>query len=238
MINAFSIAFGQLSDKSFRRVIWVGLIGSCIIFAILWSAIGTALFSTQLYFTGWLWGLFDWVGEWLTDIFGGLAVVFLTWLLFPSVVTLIVSFFLEDAIKAVESRHYPELADTRRQSVKEIVLITVKFTLISLVLNILALPIYVIFFFIGPLNLFVFYALNGYLLGREYFELVAHRRYDPLQAIHLRSTFKGQMFLAGVVIAFLMTIPVVNLVAPMVATAALVHLVHTWQSRLDVLANR
>ena len=166
------------------------------------------------------------------------AVVFLTWLLFPSVVTLIVSFFLEDAIKAVESRHYPELADTRRQSVKEIVLITVKFTLISLVLNILALPIYVIFFFIGPLNLFVFYALNGYLLGREYFELVAHRRYDPLQAIHLRSAFKGQMFLAGVVIAFLMTIPVVNLVAPMVATAALVHLVHTWQSRLDVLANR
>ena len=183
MINAFSIAFGQLSDKSFRRVIWVGLIGSCIIFAILWSAIGTALFGTQLYFTGWLWGLFDWVGEWLTNIFGGLAVVFLTGLLFPSVVTLIVSFFLEDAIKAVESRHYPELADTRRQSVKEIVLITVKFTLISLVLNIVALPIYVIFFFIGPLNLFVFYALNGYLLGREYFELVAHRRL--IRVLHL-----------------------------------------------------
>ena len=238
MIKAFSLAFGQLSDKSFRRVMWIGLIGSCIIFAILWTAMGAALFSTQIYFTGWMWGLFDWIGEWLTDIFGGLVIIFLTWLLFPSVVTLIVSLFLEDAIRAVESRHYPELPETRQQSIKEIVGITVKFSVISLVLNILALPIYIIFFFIGPLNLFVFYALNGYLLGREYFELVAHRRNDPLQALRLRSAFKGQMFLAGVIIAFLMTIPIVNLIAPIVATAALVHLVQAWHYRLDVTADR
>lgn len=238
MFNAFSLAFGQLSDKTFRRVLWIGVLGSCAIFAILWIALGGALFSTQVYFTGWMWGLFDWIGEWLTDLFGSLVIIFMTWLLFPAIVTVIVSFFLEEAIQSVESRHYPDLPVTRRQSIKETVMITVKFSLIALVLNIIALPIYVIFFFIGPLNLFVFYALNGYLLGREYFELVAHRRIEPLQAIRLRQAFRGQMFLAGVVIAFLMTVPVVNLLAPMVATAALVHLIHSWHYRLDVTENR
>jgi len=99
----------------------------------------------------------------------------------------------------------------------------------------LALPIYLVFFFLGPLNLFVFYALNGYLLGREYFELIAHRRMEPLQALHLRRAFQGQMFLAGVIITFLMTIPVVNLLAPVIATATMVHLVQGWRNRLDAV---
>ena len=117
-------------------------------------------------------------------------------------------------------------------------MVTLKFSAISIVLNILALPIYAILFFIGPLNLFVFYALNGYLLGREFFELVAHRRLSPPQALHLRSAFRGQLFLAGVVIAFMMTVPILNLIASLIATAAMVHLVQGWRNRLDEARER
>ena len=235
MISAFSRAFGQLSDKSLRKVVWIGIVGSLAIFFVIWFAVGFALFQTDLFSTGWLFGIFDWIVEKLSDIFGGVLVIIATWFLFPSIVTLIVSFFLEQAALAVENKHYPDLPAARGQDLKEILRITLKFTGLSIVLNVLALPIYVVFFFLGPLNLFVFYGLNGYLLGREFFELIAHRRMEPLQATHLRSAFQGQMFLAGVIITFLMTIPVINLVAPVVATAAMVHLVQGWRNRLDAV---
>jgi CysZ protein len=237
MISAFSRAFGQLSDKSLRKVVWIGIVGSLAIFFVIWFAVGFALFQTELFSTGWLFGIFDWIVEKLSDIFGGVLVIIATWFLFPSIVTLIVSFFLEQAALAVENKHYPDLPASRGQDLKEILRITLKFTGLSIVLNILALPIYVVFFFLGPLNLFVFYGLNGYLLGREFFELIAHRRMEPLQATHLRGAFQGQMFLAGVIITFLMTIPVINLVAPVVATAAMVHLVQGWRNRLDAVSS-
>lgn len=233
MISAFSLAFGQLSDKSLRKVVWIGLIGSMAIFILLWAAIGYTLLETTFFKTGWLFGFFDWIVEWLTDIFGGLLIILATWFLFPAVATLIASFFLERAALAVENKHFPDLPATRGQDLAEVLKITLKFTGLAIVLNVLALPIYIVFFFLGPLNLFVFYALNGYLLGREYFELIAHRRMDPLQATHLRGAFRGQMFLAGVIITFLMTIPVVNLIAPVIATAAMVHLVQGWRNRID-----
>ena len=34
-----------------------------------------------------------------------------------------------------------------------------------------------------PINLFIFYGLNGYLLSREYFELVALRHLDATSAV-------------------------------------------------------
>jgi CysZ protein len=87
------------------------------------------------------------------------------------------------------------------------------------VLNILALPLY----FVPIINVFVFYLLNGYLLGREYFELVAARRFDAAGTRRLRRKFRGRVMLAGVVIAFLLTVPIVNLVTPVVATGFMLH---------------
>ena len=75
-----------------------------------------------------------------------------------------------------------------------------------------------------PLYLLVFYSVNGYLLGREYFELVAYRRLDERAADALRRACRGRVMLAGVAMTFMLTIPVFNLVAPIAATAFAVHL--------------
>jgi uncharacterized protein involved in cysteine biosynthesis len=40
------------------------------------------------------------------------------------------------------------------------------------------------------------------------------------------------MFLAGLVTAFLLTVPFVNLVAPIIGTAAMVHLFEAWRARV------
>jgi CysZ protein len=232
MISAFLLAFGQLSDKSLRRVVWIGLFGSLAILFVVWFSIGFTLFKSDFFATGWLFGVFDWLIEKLTAMFGGVFIIIVTWFIFPSVATLIISFFLEDAVLAVERKYYPGLPATRVQSLKVIVQITLKFTALSIGLNILTLPIYARFFFLGPLNLFVFYILNGYLLGREYFELIAHRRLGPLEVTHLRQTCKVKIFLAGMIITFLMTVPIINLVTPVVATAAMVHLVQRWHNTI------
>ena len=98
-------------------------------------------------------------------------------------------------------------------------------------INLAALPLYLLLLFVPPLNFFLYYGINGYLLGREYFELVAVRRLESRAAKDMRRRFRGTVFLAGVIIAFFLSIPIVNLIAPVIATAFLVHLYQGLQRR-------
>jgi len=187
--------------------------------------IGYTILETDILTTDWLFGVFDSVFQKILGFFGGTLILVITWFLFPSVVTLVVAFLLENVAKAVEKKHYPHLSKPRSQSLSEILLITLKFTILSVIINVLAAPIYISLLFFGPLNLLIFYMLNGYLLGREYFELTIHRRANPSQAKEIYKKFRGKIILAGGVISFFMTIPLVNMIAPIIATAAMVHLI-------------
>lgn len=226
MISAFSKAFAQLPEPSLRRVLLRAILGALAIFIAIWFVADRVLVDTALFTTGWM--------ETLADLGGQIAVLILIWILFPSVVTIIVGFFLDEAVRGVENRHYPGLSPAREQPISEVLWITIKFALLAVVLNLLILPIYLILFFVPPLNLFVFYGLNGYLLGREYYELVAHRRLEPGDARQLRRSIRWRIIFAGAFIAFLMTIPFINLLAPVVATAAMVHLFERWRRRVPV----
>jgi CysZ protein len=139
--------------------------------------------------------------------------------LFPAVMVVVMSFLLEDIAEAVERRHYPELTPAREQPLGEAVVAALTFVAVALLLNLLILPL----LFVPFLNLFVFYLLNGYLLGREYFELVAARRFDTAGVRRLRRKYRGRVMLAGVAIAFMLTVPLLNLVAPIVATGYMLH---------------
>jgi CysZ protein len=145
----------------------------------------------------------------------------LSWLLFPAVLTMIMGFFLERVAAAVESLQYPGRGLSRRQSMREAVAIGFRLMLVSIALNLLALPIYLT---IPGLNVFVYLALNGYLFGREYFEVVALRRLDIEAVKTVRHRFGGRIFLGGVLIAGMFAVPLINLVAPVIAVAFMVHL--------------
>ncbi|NJO55726.1 MAG: hypothetical protein HC834_04475 [Rhodospirillales bacterium] len=212
MLQAFVKAIEQIGDPALRRIVLKGLLFAVGVFALLWGGVTVVLTQTTIFQTGWL--------DSVIDVLGGVATLALTWLLFPAVVTAIMGIFLDDAADAVERRHYPQLMPPRRQSIQEIILNSAAFLGITVLLNLLALP----FLLIAPVFPFVFYGVNGYLLGREYFEVVALRRLDPLTAKRYRRTHRLRVFLAGLVIAFLFTIPVINFVAPVIATAAMAHL--------------
>ena len=94
---------------------------------------------------------------------------------------------------------------------------------VLIVLNIIVLPVYIVALFIPFLSLALFLALNGYLLGREYFELVATRHMRPRDARTLRKQSGGQVYLAGMVIAGLFAVPFLNLLAPILGAAFMMH---------------
>ncbi len=96
------------------------------------------------------------------------------------------------------------------------------------VLNLAALPLYLI----PVVNALVFYGLNGYLLGREYFEMVAPRRLEMEPRRVLWRRRRLGFVLAGVAFAFLSTLPLVNLLAPVIAAAAMTHLVESYRRPL------
>ncbi len=213
MFDALSLGLRQLADPSARRLVLRSVLVATGTFALLFVAVTVVL--GRLDATGLVW-----VDTVLT-IVGSAAALVLAWLLFPVVMAAALGWFAEDVAQAVERRYYPDLPPAVGMGVGESVWATARFTAIALLLNLLALPLYLLL--PGP-NLVLYLALNGYLLGREYFELVAGRRLPWAKVAGLRRRARAQVWLAGAIIAFLLTVPVLNLVAPVVAIAFMVHL--------------
>jgi len=213
MILALVRAIGNLSAPPLRRVVGLSLGLALATFAVLWFVVGVIIGHTAWF--GWR------PLNWLVDIFGALAVAVLSWLLFPAVVTMVIGLFLERIAASVEALDYPGRGPPRRASFGETIAATLRLMALTILVNLLALPLYVL---LPGLNFFVFLGLNGYLFGREYFEVVALRRFDPAAVRALRRRRAGRIFLAGVMIAGLFAVPFVDLVAPVIATAFMVHL--------------
>jgi CysZ protein len=73
------------------------------------------------------------------------------------------------------------------------------------------------------MNLVLFSALDGYLLGPEYFEVVALRRLDARAARAMRNRCGGGLFGGGVALARPFARARGLRAAPVVATALIVH---------------
>lgn len=211
MIAAFALAFGQMYDPPFRAVVLRAFGWSALAFALLMAAAWWLVVSTRLFDFGWL--------EMAVDALGWGVALILALLLFPSIAALIVSFMLEDIARAVEARHYPGLPPAREQGIGETLAGGLRLGLLAVALNLLALPLYIV----PVLNVFVFYGLNGYLLGREYFELVAYRRLNSAEVRGYWRRYRGRLCLAGVAITFLLSIPFVGWTMPTIAVAAALH---------------
>ncbi len=78
--------------------------------------------------------------------------------------------------------------------------------------------------FVPGVNLIAFFVINAYLIGREYFEFAAMRHRPQAEARALRERNGVTVFLAGLLIAGFMAIPLVNLLTPLFAAAMMVHL--------------
>jgi len=232
------MALGQLTDPRLRGVLWMGIVGALVVFALLWAAVWWFLLAFD---PSAIWGLstlMDWFGDyvdWIAGVAFAGAMLVATFLMFPAVVTIVVGLFLDKVADAVDARHYPELGPPRRQPLSETVISTVKFAVIVILLNILILPLYLVLMLVPGGSVVLYYLLNGYLVGREFFELAAFRRLDAAAATRLRRAYRSRVLAAGIVLTFLMTIPVVNLLAPVLGAAFMVHVAQDLMRRRETV---
>lgn len=218
MLSALFKALGQLSDPRLSRVLKLGVVGALAAYVVLVALTWVVLAKVSLVQTDWL--------NWGADLAVGALAMVLPLLFLPALATTLMGPMLEGVAQAVEDRHYPGLGAARDQGWGEVVLGTLRFLGITVALNLAALPVYGILLFTG-LTVVLATVLNGYLLGREYFELVAMRRAGPED---VRRTFRlhlGRVWTAGAIISVLFSIPVLNLAAPVVGAAFMTHLYQT-----------
>ncbi len=138
--------------------------------------------------------------------------------LIPPVTSLMAGLYLDDIADEVERTYYPSDPPGRAMPAHTAIAVGLKFFLVVLLVNLVALFLLLI----PGVNLIAFYVGNGYLLGREYFEMVAMRHVSSDEAQRLRKANLATVFLAGLIIAGLASVPILNLLTPLFATAFMV----------------
>lgn len=217
MFDALIKGINQLGDQNTRKPLWISIAVALGVFVVLWVVVGNIIEHTSVTEISWL--------EGIADAVGWLLVLIITLLLFPGVVSAVVALFLDQVATSVETRHYPDLDKAPGQPFAEGISGSVRFLGMMVLLNLLLLP----FLLTGPIYAVLYYTVNGYLLGREYFELVAVRRISPDGVKALKKANSRRIWMTGVAVAFLLTIPIVNLLTPVIATSAMVHLFEKWR---------
>ncbi len=211
MFQAAAKSIEQLFSPKFRFVLFKSLGLTIVVFVVLWISLQAALARFLILSYGWM--------ETIVAILAGLGLFAGMFLLLLPITAFVATFFIDEIAEAVEERHYPNDPVGREMPVVQGLVIAAKFTVSIIAINILVLLVALI----PGINLVVFYGGNGYLLGREYFELCALRHLPHDKVVELRRANRSRVWLSGVLIAIVATIPFVNLFAPLFATALMVH---------------
>ena len=207
----------------------------------LWGVALKAILLTlgllALAFAGGAWALgigsdlsftLPWIGEvavggGATGLLWAVAALALSLFLTPPVAALFIGMLLDDVVDAVEARDYRGLPPARPVPWLRQIGAAANLLALMVVANLFGLIFWLL---VPPAAPFVFLLLNGWLIGREYFELVAFRRVDAARARALRRSRGFACTAIGAATVALMATPIVNLIAPTIAVAAITHLFH------------
>ena len=220
ILSYFLKSVAQFDDPKFRRVLSRGM-GLTIVLLIA-ACLLVNFGINQLLSSAWAANMIgdqSWLGA-LINVGGVLFTIALSiWLMVP-VTSAIIALFLDEVAQAVEARHYPHLPKQTATKLQDQILVGIRFLGILLLANIGALILSMI---VPPLAPFVFWATNGYLMGREYFQMAAMRRMPRAQAQELFQRHQGSIWTAGILMAIPMSIPLVGLFIPILGAATFTH---------------
>lgn len=230
------LAFANLFAPETRSVFWKVLGLTILALVGLWLGLREVFIYLALpWLDALIPGTTGWEG-WLTfviGIFASLGLALALALLLAPVTALIAGFFLDDVAEVVERRDYAGEPAGRPLPLGEAIMGTLKFLGVIIVGNIIALFLLLI----PGINLIAFFLVNGYLLGREFFEFAAMRHRPPAEARLFRAKHAGTVFLAGLILAAFLAVPLLNLLTPLFAAGMMVHL-HKKLSHRDPAFNQ
>ena len=224
-LHALTLAWGDL----FRpRIMGVVALGVALTIGLFLALQAGALWAIRLFAPEHL--TLPWIGQ--IPVGGALSwgslvlLPLMGFFLMAPVAAAFSGLFAESVAEAVEDTHYPQakgLPVAFWDGLLESAALLGAVLLVSLLTLVLT-P------FLGPLAWLVFYGGNGWLLGREFFQMAASRHLRPPQATALRRRLSGQVTALGILIALLLTVPVLNILVPVLAAAAFTHLFHLTRS--------
>ncbi|TCR81566.1 sulfate transporter family protein [Rhizobium sp. BK376] len=237
VIDAARLALANLLAPETRKLFWKVLGITLLLLVGLWLALHGAIVAFAL---PWVESFFpdlpDWAGgvAFVFTIFAGAGLAFgLAFLLSP-VTAVVAGLFLDDIAEVVERRDYPADRQGTAMPLVPAMIGSLKFLGVVVVGNIIAL----ILLFVPGINLIAFFLVNGYLLGREFFEFAAMRFRSPEEARSFRAKHSTTVFLGGLIIAAFLAVPIVNLLTPLFAAAMMVHLHKLLSVRDPLFANQ
>jgi uncharacterized protein involved in cysteine biosynthesis len=170
---------------------------------------------------------------WLVSIAAGLGILVGSVMLMPAVTAVVGSFFADHIADEVEREYFPADPPGKALPLSLALWEGGKTAVLAILIYLCAVPL-LIFAGFGAV---IFFLATAYILGREYFELAAMRFWPPPQAKALRRHNWLRVYAGGLLIAAVVSIPIVNLATPLFAMALMVHVHKRVGARMLIARN-
>lgn len=211
MIKSLLLAVGQVGDPAFRRPILVG--------ALLALLGGLALVGLTSGAVNWLAGGEGWIAT-AAATAGGLLALLAAWWLFVPLLLAIASVLTDGVAAAVERRHYPDLPPAQGAPVAAQIWSGLALALRLALVTLLLLPLLLV----PPFGAIALWAVAAVGLGEGLFLGVAQRRMSVAESKALKRRLRLRIWMLGGVLALAGIVAPLNLLVPVLGTAAMVHL--------------
>lgn len=213
------LAIGQLDDPAFlgvvlRSVAWALVALAALGVGLAWGGAGLGAWLAAAWPTVAAWT------SWLAGFVGAMGAAVLGLFLFVPLATAVATLFVDRVAEAVERRHFPGLAPGVAASLAAQAWDSVALGLLVLAMQVVAL---VAALLLPGLGLAVGWAVAAWAIGRGLFMAVALRRLDRAGALALYGRLRFSVLLQGALVAAAGLVPGLNLVAPVLGLAAMVH---------------
>ena len=220
MLRALTLSIGQLGDRPILIVLLRSLL---LTLAVL------ALFAAALWF-----GIHALAAAWLDETGSSLAATLAVlgalggaWVLFRAVAIAVVGLFGDRIVVAVEAKHYPtRLATARDVAFGRALAMGLGSAGRALLVNLILIPAYLLLLATGIGAPILFFVANGWLLGRDLTDMVAARHTDAAALKAWRAESAVSRFTLGLIVTFMLSVPGINLIAPVLGAAMATHLFH------------
>ena len=177
-----------------------------------------------------IWGLFDsvqifefnFLNKLISWAIGAILFIIASAVLGPMMIV-IGGIYSEDIAHYVEKKHYPNRVGHRFVGVAESIKTGGRLLLNCFIVNILFTPIYIVGGFFPIISVLIFFGVNGYLLSRELFEIVASRHFERNDRVLFWRANRGGSIFIGVIIICLSAVPLLNLISAMLGIIITTH---------------
>jgi CysZ protein len=201
---------------------------------VLLRAVFLTLALFVVLFLGLQWGLHalptlgsPWINK-LVDVLSSIGFIALLFIAGGPVAALFASFFLGDVAKSVEKTYYPADAPSTGAPVMASLFTALRFTGLVVVVTAALLPIDVALPGVGSLASLI---ADGWLLGREYFELAGLRHMGRVELDAMQKRHRFAILGGGILLSLLTYIPFADLIAPLFGAALMTHMFKYYQHR-------